>query len=69
MTGASFRTLSGQALFDEPITIFGDGQQTRSFCYVTDLIDGLIRLMNSPEGFTGPCQPRQRVRIHRARTG
>ena len=43
-----------QALFDEPITIFGDGQQTRSFCYVTDLIDGLIRLMNSPEGFTGP---------------
>ena len=43
-----------QALFDEPITIFGDGQQTRSFCYVTDMIDGLIRLMNSPEGFTGP---------------
>src|SRR4026209_1064171 len=43
-----------QALFDEPITIFGDGQQTRSFCYVTDLIDGLIRLVNSPEGFTGP---------------
>jgi len=43
-----------QALFDEPITIFGDGQQTRSFCYVTDLIEGLIRLMNSPEGFTGP---------------
>jgi UDP-glucuronate decarboxylase len=43
-----------QALFDEPITVFGDGQQTRSFCYVTDLIDGLIRLMNSPESFTGP---------------
>ncbi len=43
-----------QALFDEPITVFGDGQQTRSFCYVTDLIEGLIRLMNSPESFTGP---------------
>jgi UDP-glucuronate decarboxylase len=41
-----------QALFDEPITIFGDGQQTRSFCYVTDLIDGLIRLRRS-ESFTG----------------
>lgn len=43
-----------QALFDEPITVFGDGQQTRSFCYVTDMIEGLIRLMNSREGFTGP---------------
>ena len=43
-----------QALFDEPITVFGDGQQTRSFCYVSDLIDGLIRLMNSRESFTGP---------------
>ena len=43
-----------QALFDEPITVFGDGQQTRSFCYVTDLIDGLVRLMDSPESFTGP---------------
>ena len=43
-----------QAMFDDPITIFGDGQQTRSFCYVTDLIDGLMRLMDSPESFTGP---------------
>jgi len=43
-----------QALRDEPITIFGDGQQTRSFCYVTDLIDGLVKLMGSPESFTGP---------------
>ncbi len=43
-----------QALKNEPITLFGDGYQTRSFCYVDDLIDGLIRLMNSPEGFTGP---------------
>jgi UDP-glucuronate decarboxylase len=43
-----------QALKNEPITLFGDGAQTRSFCYVDDLIDGLIRLMNSPDEFTGP---------------
>lgn len=43
-----------QALRDEPITIYGDGQQTRSFCYVDDLLDALIRLMNSPDDFTGP---------------
>lgn len=43
-----------QALRDEPITIYGDGTQTRSFCYVDDLLDGLIRLMNSPDDFTGP---------------
>jgi UDP-glucuronate decarboxylase len=43
-----------QALRGEDITIFGDGRQTRSFCYVDDLIDGLIRMMDSPEGFTGP---------------
>lgn len=43
-----------QALNDEPITIFGDGSQTRSFCYVTDLVDGLIRLMETPDEFTGP---------------
>jgi UDP-glucuronate decarboxylase len=43
-----------QALRKEDITIFGDGSQTRSFCYVDDLIDGLIRMMNSREGFTGP---------------
>src|SRR5262249_51386778 len=34
--------------------IYGDGSQTRSFCYVDDLVEGLIRLMKSPEGFTGP---------------
>ncbi len=43
-----------QALKGEPITIYGDGQQTRSFCYVDDLIEGLLRLMASPEDFTGP---------------
>jgi UDP-glucuronate decarboxylase len=43
-----------QALKGEDITIFGDGQQTRSFCYVDDLIDGLLRLMDSANGVTGP---------------
>jgi UDP-glucuronate decarboxylase len=43
-----------QALSDEPITIYGDGSQTRSFCYVDDLIEGLILLMNSDEDVTGP---------------
>jgi UDP-glucuronate decarboxylase len=43
-----------QALTGQAITLYGDGNQTRSFCYVDDLIDGLIRLMASPPGFTGP---------------
>jgi UDP-glucuronate decarboxylase len=43
-----------QALNGEPITIYGDGSQTRSFCYVDDLIEGLLRLMGSPSSFTGP---------------
>jgi UDP-glucuronate decarboxylase len=43
-----------QALKRRPITVYGTGRQTRSFCYVDDLIEGLIRLMNSPIGFTGP---------------
>jgi UDP-glucuronate decarboxylase len=43
-----------QALNGAPITIYGDGNQTRSFCYVTDLIDGLIRLMDTQDDFTGP---------------
>ena len=43
-----------QAIKGEPITIYGDGSQTRSFCYVDDLIDGLIRMMDSADDVTGP---------------
>ena len=43
-----------QALQGEPITIYGDGSQTRSFCYVDDLTDGLVRLMDTPASVTGP---------------
>jgi len=43
-----------QALQGKDITIYGDGQQTRSFCYVDDLIDVMVKMMNSEEGFTGP---------------
>lgn len=43
-----------QALKGEDLTVFGDGSQTRSFCYVDDMIDGLVKLMDSPDEFTGP---------------
>jgi UDP-glucuronate decarboxylase len=43
-----------QALKNEPMTIYGDGSQTRSFCYVDDLIDGLIVMMATPDEVTGP---------------
>ncbi|MFO1361183.1 MAG: UDP-glucuronic acid decarboxylase family protein [Burkholderiales bacterium] len=43
-----------QALAGKPITIYGDGRQTRSFCYVDDLIEGIVRLMGTPDDFTGP---------------
>ncbi len=43
-----------QALRNEPITIYGNGSQTRSFCFVSDLVDGLLRLMNSADEITGP---------------
>ena len=43
-----------QALKGEPITVYGDGSQTRSFCYVDDLVEALVRLMNTADDFTGP---------------
>ncbi|MHC1790423.1 UDP-glucuronic acid decarboxylase family protein [Solidesulfovibrio sp.] len=43
-----------QALRGEPLTVYGQGQQTRSFCYVDDLIEAFIRLMDTPDDFTGP---------------
>lgn len=43
-----------QALKNEDITVYGEGSQTRSFCYVDDLIDGFVRMMDSKQGFTGP---------------
>ena len=43
-----------QALRNEPVTLYGDGAQTRSFCYVDDQIEGFVRLMNSPDEVTGP---------------
>lgn len=43
-----------QALADKDVTVFGDGSQTRSFCYVDDMVEGLLRLMNGPDDFIGP---------------
>jgi UDP-glucuronate decarboxylase len=43
-----------QALTGKPITIYGDGSQTRSFCYVSDLVECMLRFMDSPEDFIGP---------------
>lgn len=43
-----------QALRNEPITIYGNGEQTRSFCYVDDMVDAFVRLMNAPDDVTGP---------------
>ncbi len=44
-----------QALKGVPITIYGEGQQTRSFCYCDDLLEGMVRLMENDKGFIGPC--------------
>ncbi len=44
-----------QALSGEDITVFGEGDQTRSFCYRDDLVEGIIRMMNAPDDFVGPC--------------
>jgi UDP-glucuronate decarboxylase len=52
--GRVVSNFSVQALKGEPITLYGDGSQTRSFCYVDDLIEGFVRLMDSPADFTGP---------------
>jgi UDP-glucuronate decarboxylase len=60
-----------QALRNEPITLYGDGSQTRSFCYVDDLVTGILRLMDSPKGFTGPVNlgnPREFTMIALAET-
>jgi UDP-glucuronate decarboxylase len=43
-----------QALKNEPITLYGDGSQTRAFCYVDDLIEGFLRMMDAPDELTGP---------------
>ena len=43
-----------QALRNEPITVYGEGRQTRSFCYVSDLVEGMIRMMENDQGFIGP---------------
>lgn len=43
-----------QALRGEPLTVYGDGSQTRLFCFVNDLVDGLVRMMGTDRGFTGP---------------
>ena len=59
-----------QALKGEAITIYGDGSQTRSFCYVDDLVEGLVRLMATEDGFTGPVNlgnPREFTMIELAR--
>ena len=52
--GRVVSTFIMQALQNEPLTIFGRGEQTRSFCYVSDLVDALVRLMRSREAFVGP---------------
>jgi UDP-glucuronate decarboxylase len=55
-----------QALRNEPITVYGEGTQTRSFCYVDDLVDGLIRLMNSADELIGPVNLGNPVEISMA---
>jgi UDP-glucuronate decarboxylase len=52
--GRVVSTFIVQALNNQNITVFGKGTQTRSFCYVDDMIDGMIRMMNAPDDFIGP---------------
>jgi UDP-glucuronate decarboxylase len=57
MDAADGRVVSNfvvQALAGRPLTVYGDGSQTRSFCYVDDLVEGLIRLIETPDDVTGP---------------
>ena len=65
--GRAIPTFMRQALQDRPITVFGDGSQTRSFCYVSDLVDGIIRLAES--GAHQPGEHRQPERVHAAGAG
>ena len=58
-----------QALKGEPITLFGDGSQTRAFCYVDDLIEGFVRLMATPDDVTGPINLGNPVEMTVRRTG
>ena len=58
-----------QALAGEDITIFGEGQQTRSFCYRDDLIEGMMRMMNAPDDFRGPVNLGNPERIHHRAIG
>jgi len=53
-----------QALGGDTITIYGDGTQTRSFCYVDDMVDGMIKMMNSPKDFTGPVNLGNPIEYH-----
>ena len=68
-TGGSCPTSSCRRSTGEPITIYGDGSQTRSFCYVDDLVEALVRLMDTGDEVTGPDQPRQPRRVHHAGAG
>ena len=67
--GRAIPTFLRQALQDRPITVFGDGSQTRSFCYVSDLIDGIIRLAESGHHHAGQHRQPERVHAARARPG
>ena len=58
-----------QALKGEPITLYGDGSQTRAFCFVDDLIEGILRLMDTDDSVTGPVQYRQPARNPCTRIG
>ena len=63
--GRAIPTFLRQAFQDQPITVFGDGSQTRSFCYVDDLVRGILALSDS--GFHNPGEHRQSERVHAAR--